>query len=301
MVDLHGIIPILTTAFRENGDLDLYSQEKLLVFLLEAGVHGIALFGTASEGYTLSHEERRSIFELARRVVDGKVPLIVSTGQTGTRLAVEQSYAAQQDGADGLMIVPPHYLKPNGNGVRVYYEAIANAVNIPIMVQDAPAMTGVNMPASLLAELCVNTTTIRYIKIEAPPTAPKISAFVGQVGASGYAFGGLNGQFLLEELGRGAVGTMPGSDLSDKFVEIWNLYQSGDKDGARKLFSVCLPLLRYELQPALGVATMKYNLVRRKLFRSATVRHPTLTLDSHSAAEIDLLWNDIYQGTNGED
>jgi 2-keto-3-deoxy-L-arabinonate dehydratase len=295
MIHLEGVIPILNTAFQENGDLDLYSQEKLLNFLLECGVHGIALFGTASEGYTLNQKERTEIFALARRVISGKIPLIVSTGQTGTRLAVEQSVAAHGEGADGLMIVPPHYLKPDGNGVRIYYESIAQAVTIPIMIQDAPIMTGVPMPASLLAELCKNTETIRYIKIEAPPTAPKISVFLEQVGPHGHAFGGLNGQFLIEELDRGSIGTMPGSDLSRVFMKIWTHYRAGDKEAARKLFRMSLPLLRYELQPALGVSTMKHNLVRQGIFRSATVRHPTLEIDRHSPAEIDILWNDIHQ------
>jgi 2-keto-3-deoxy-L-arabinonate dehydratase len=293
MVHLEGVIPIANTAFLENGDLDLCSQEKLFRFLLESEVQGIALFGTASEGYTLGAEERAKILALARRVVGGKIPIVVSTGHTGTRLAIEQSVDAQENGADALMIVPPYYLKPDASGIRIYYESIAQAVSIPIMIQDAPAMTAVNMPSSLLADLCSRNEMIRFVKIEAPPTSPKISTFVEQVGDKGYAFGGLNGQFLMEELGRGSIGTMPGSDLADRFSAIWRLYVDGKKIEARRLFTVCLPLLRYELQPALGVSTMKHNLVRRGIFQTATVRHPTLSIDRHSAAEIDTLWNDI--------
>jgi dihydrodipicolinate synthase/N-acetylneuraminate lyase len=78
---------------------------------------------------------------------------------------------------------------------------------------------------------------------------------------------------------------MPGSDIADRFSAIWKFYVSGRKVEARRLFTACLPLLRYELQPALGVSTMKHSLVRRWIFRSATVRHPTVSIDRHSEAE----------------
>jgi 4-hydroxy-tetrahydrodipicolinate synthase len=293
MRSLRGVIPILNSAFQDNGDLDLYSQEKLVEFLLESGVGGIALFGTASEGYTLSAAERESILKMVLNVVKGRVPIVVSTGATGTRLAVEQSVAAQEAGADALMIVPPYYLKPDGAGVRHYFEAIAARVTIPIMIQDAPLMTGVNMPAALLASLCKETDCIHYVKIEQPPTAPKITAFVSEVGNSGFAFGGLNGQFLIEEVRRGSIGVMPGSDLADKFQKLWTLLEKKEFEEAQRLFNICLPLLRYELQPGLGVSTMKTNLVRKGIFKSAVVRHPTLTVDNYAIQEIASLWNQI--------
>jgi len=293
MVRLQGVVPILNTAFDDNGDLDLYSQEKLVEFLLESGVHGIALFGTAGEGYALNGEERDKIFALVRKVVNGRVPIVVSTGSTGTRIAVEQSVAAEEAGADALMIVPPYYLKPDGNGVRHYFESIAARVTVPIMIQDAPAMTGVTMPASLLAGLCKSADCIRYVKIEHPPTAPKITAFVNEVGKDGFAFGGLNGQFLIEEVRRGSTGVMPGSDLADRFRQIWNLLEAKQYDEAHKVFNVCLPLLRFELQPGLGVSTMKHNLVRRGVLKSSAVRHPTLSIDKHGVEEVTTLWNQI--------
>jgi 2-keto-3-deoxy-L-arabinonate dehydratase len=293
MKHLQGVIPILNTAFEENGDLDLYSQQKLVEFLLESGVHGIALFGTAAEGYTLNGEERRKILELVRRVVNGRLPIVVSSGATGTRIAVEESVAAQEAGADGLMIVPPYYLKPDANAIRYYFEAIAERVTVPIMIQDAPLMTGVNMPASLLAELCQSSENIQCVKVEAPPTAPKITAFVREVGEHGFAFGGLNGQFMIEEVKRGSVGVMPGSDLADRFRQIWDLLTAQRYDDAYQLFNVCLPLLRYELQPGLGVSTMKHNLLGRGVIKSAAVRHPTGSIDKYGVEEVATLWNQI--------
>jgi len=293
MRPLRGVIPILNSAFLDNGDIDLYSQQKLVEFLLESGVGGIALFGTASEGYTLSAAERDCILKMVLKVVNGSIPIVVSTGATGTRLAADQSVAAQEAGADALMIVPPYYLKPDGAGVRHYFETIAARVTIPIMIQDAPVMTGVTMPASLLAGLCKDAERIQYVKIEHPPTAPKITAFVNEVGSAGFAFGGLNGQFLIEEVRRGSIGVMPGSDLADQFQKLWLLLEQKQYEMAQSFFNICLPLLRYELQPGLGVSTMKTNLVRRGIFKSAVVRHPTLSVDKHAIQEIDALWNQI--------
>ncbi len=299
MLPLRGVVPILNTAFQDNGDIDLYSQEKLVEFLLESGVHGIALFGTASEGYTLNGRERDTVFQMVRRVVNGRVPIVVSTGATGTRIAVEQSVAAQEAGADVLMIVPPYYLKPDANGIRHYYESIAAKVTIPIMIQDAPAMTGVTMGVPLLAGLCKDLGCIQYVKIEHPPTAPKVTAFVNEVGTHGFAFGGLNGQFLIEEVKRGSIGVMPGSDLADRFQKLWTLLEAKQYEAAQQFFNICLPLLRYELQPGLGVSTMKNNLVRRGILKSAAVRHPTLSVDRHAIEEIASLWNQIerYQAS----
>jgi 4-hydroxy-tetrahydrodipicolinate synthase len=161
------------------------------------------------------------------------------------------------------------------------------------MIQDAPAMTGVTMPAALLAGLCKACNSIRYVKIEQPPTAPKITAFVGEVGDQGFAFGGLNGQFLIEEFKRGSIGVMPGSDLVDRFRQIWSLLEIKRYEEAHRLFNVCLPLLRYELQPGLGVSTMKHNLVRRGVLKSTAVRHPTLAIDKPAIEEVETLWNQI--------
>ena len=281
-----GVFPILLTTFDEQGELDLKSQVQLADYLLEKGAHGIALFGNASEGYTLSPEERRLLMKELIPRLQGKVPVIVSTGHTGTRCAVELSREAEDFGADGLMILPPYYVKPDGAGVMHYYASISEAVTIPIMVQDAPLLTQVAMPPAALARMGKELGQVKYVKVEAPPTAPKITDVAAAAGDNLTLFGGLNGQFLLEELRRGAQGTMPGSDLIPEFVAIWNAHEKGDADEARRLFTQALPLIRFELQPALGVAAMKQNLMARGVIAHATVRHPTRELDGPGLEEL---------------
>jgi 4-hydroxy-tetrahydrodipicolinate synthase len=289
MVGFEGVFPIVNTTFRDDGSLDLASQRRLVHFLLDCGAHGLGLFGTASEGYTLSADERSQLTRLILKEVDGRVPVIVSTGHTGTDVAVAISVQAEAEGADGLMVLPPYFLKPDADGVFEYFRAIDRAVNIPIMVQDAPMMTQVTMGAALLARMGRELEHVRYVKVEAPPTAPKISEILKAGGRTPVLFGGLNGQFLLEELARGARGTMPGSDLTDVFVRIWNLWEAGQRREAWQEFTRYLPLIRYELQPGLGVSVMKQNLRAGGVIASDRVRHPTRSLDEIGQREVELL------------
>lgn len=293
MKSLKGIIPIVNTIFQANGSIDLDGQRSLVRHLLKQGVHALALFGNAAEGYTLSGKERSLLTTMILKEVDGAVPVIVSSGHSGTDQAVALSREAEDAGAAALMVLPPHYLKPDAQGVFEYFEAISRAVSIPIMVQDAPLMTQVNIAPALLARMGRELEHVRYAKIEAPPTATKISDVLAHAQEHITVFGGLNGNFFIEELDRGAVGTMPGSDLCAGFVRMWDLYQEGERTAARRIFQCYLPLIRYELQPGLGVSAMKNNLMRQGIIECARVRHPTRTLDGIAQRELAELWSEV--------
>jgi 2-keto-3-deoxy-L-arabinonate dehydratase len=287
MEKLEGVFPILSTTFHDDGTLDLDSQARLVHHLMEQGAHGLGLFGNASEGYVLLGEERSSILKLVRREVNGRIPLVVSSGHTGTDAAVQLSKEAEDAGADGLMVLPPYYLKTDGDGLMHYFEAISKAVDIPIMVQDAPLLTAVPMPAALLARMGKEIAHVEYVKVEAPPTPPKVTALIKACGLT--IFAGLNGQFMIEEIRRGARGVMPGSDMIGMFVQVWERLEAHDLTGAWSIFTQALPLIRFQLQPGLGVSAMKHNLVAAGVIRNARVRHPTASLDADSLKELEFL------------
>ena len=288
MKRFRGVFPIVSTTFREDGALDLESQLRLVRFLLDAGAHGLGLFGVASEGYTLADDERGTLLKAIVAEVAGRVPVVASTGHTGTDVAVALSREAESLGADALMVLPPYFLKPDADGVYQYFKAISEAVRIPIMVQDAPLMSLVPMGADLLARMGRELPRVAMVKVEAPPTASKVSS-VRAKSEGLVLFGGLNGQFLLEELARGAVGTMPGGDMTDAFVRIVGRVERGDHDGAFEDFGRILPLIRYELQPGLGVSVMKTNLKAAGIIASARVRHPTSSVDAVGEREVERL------------
>lgn len=288
-----GIFPIALTTFDENCNVDEQSQLSLINYLIECGVHGIAIFGNASEGYALSESEKARLMPLIIREVRKRVPVFVSTGHTGTHVAAQLSKAAEDAGADGLMILPPYFLKPSADDLFGYYKMISDAVSIPIMIQDAPLLTGVNIGAAQMARLAKECANVSYVKVEAPPTTLKVTEVKQACGDSLMVFGGLNGHFFIEELQRGARGTMPGSDLIPMFVRVWNHYEAGRLKEARAEFNRHLSLIRFELQPGLGVSAMKHNLKAAGIIKHTTVRPPTRALDSLAIEELQQIMNSL--------
>jgi 2-keto-3-deoxy-L-arabinonate dehydratase len=284
---MDGVFPILATTFHDDGSLDLESQASLVRHLLAQGAHGLGLFGNASEGYALSDEEKCALLKLVRENAGPDVPLIASSGQAGTQQAVEAGRKAESMGADGLMVLPPFYMKTDADGLMFYFEAISDAVTIPIMIQDAPLMTQVAMPAALLSRMGREIENVVYAKVEAPPTSPKVGAVAKGGGIT--AFGGLNGNFFIEEYQRGSRGIMPGSDMIGDFRAIWDSLEAGDHASAWRTFTRILPLIRFELQPGLGVSAMKHNLKCAGVIRSSFVRHPTGSVDATGLVELDFL------------
>lgn len=287
---LQGVVPILVTPFREDGGIDLAAQLRVVDHLRANGAQeGFGVFGNAGEGYTLLPSERRRILAAVVRHLDGAAPVIAGVGATGTAAAVEACRVAEGLGADGLMVLPPYYLRPDADGLMFFYSQISDAVGIPIMVQDAPMLSQVAMPPGLLARLGSEVENVRYAKVEAPPTAPKISRTREAAGDSLTLLGGLNGQFMIEEWQRGARGTMPAADMTWLFCSIWSDLESGDPASAWRTFQRALPLIRFELQPGLGVSAVKHNLVHAGVLQSPAVRHPTRSLDADGLRELRAL------------
>ena len=282
---LEGIVPILATPFTNGGAVDYESLESLVDHLLEQGARGLGVFGNAGEGYALLASERREILSRVARRAGGRAPLCVGVGATGTAAAVEACREAERLGAAVLMVLPPYYLKPDAEGVAAFYAAVGAAVSVPIMVQDAPLLTGVNIPPALMARLAGASDAVRYAKVEAPPTAPKITA-VREAAPELALLGGLNGLFMIEEITRGARGQMPAADMTALYVEVWNCLEAGDREAAWRSFRQALPLIRFELQPGLGVSAVKHNLLQRGVIRSAAVRPPTRSLDAAGLEEL---------------
>ena len=287
---LEGVIPILVTPFRDDGSVDVAAQLRVVDHLYRHGARaGFGAFGNAGEGYALLPTEKRMLLQAIVDHLDGRAPVIAGIGETGTDAAVEACKEAEGLGAAGLMVLPPYYLRPDADGLIFYYSAISDAVGIPIMVQDAPMLSQVAMPPALLARMAQEIEHLDYAKVEAPPTAPKITRILESSGDALTVFGGLNGQFMIEEWQRGARGVMPASDMTSVYCKIWNALEVGGLELAWRHFQRALPLIRFELQPGLGVSAVKHNLVHAGVLANAVVRHPTRPLDQAGLRELDAL------------
>jgi len=271
---LRGIYPILATPFSADGSLDLAGQRRLIRYLLEAGVHGVVAGGMAGEIFKLSESERRAVTEVVMDEVRGRVPVVVSTGFSGTEVAVQLSIQAEQMGASAVMAMPPYFVKPGPEGLRDYYLSIATAVRVPVIVQDNQAFTQIIMPPGWLAELSKSAENIAYVKVEAVPTPDKTQDVIERSEGRLAVFGGLNQLNFVEELKRGAIGLMPASGAPEIFLSVWNAWDEGDPKAAEESFIRYLPFIAFLAQGPLGWQLNKELLRRRGVIGSSTMRRP---------------------------
>jgi 2-keto-3-deoxy-L-arabinonate dehydratase len=287
MTVLSGLVPILATPFRGDGSLDLSSLARLVEHQVASGADGVATCGLASETFTLSDEERRLVLDTVVRTArsaSADTPVVAGVSATGLYPAVEQGKAAVDSGANVLMVLPPFLVRPSDDQLAEFFGELASAVGVPVMMQDAPGLTGVAMSVRLIADIG-KVPGVDYVKVEAAPTAPKVSAVASAAAGSKLrVFGGQNAQFLLDELDRGAVGTMPACEFTDLLAGVVMAWDAGRRDEAEARFHRLLPLLVYGLQSGIAWAVHKEVLVRRGIIADARVRSPARPLDAASAA-----------------
>jgi 4-hydroxy-tetrahydrodipicolinate synthase len=220
------------------------------------------------------------------------VPVAVGVSASGTHLATAFARMARDHGADALMVAPPTGLK-NLDAVAEHYRIVAAVTGLPIVLQDEPVTTQVNMPAPFIAQVCAEIAQIQAVKLEEPPTLPKITRLRALFGDRVAIFGGLGGVYFFEELSRGADGAMTGFPYPEALRAIREHFAAGRRDEARALFYRWLPLIRYESQPGAtpgtAVGIRKEILRRRGWIASALVRPPAPTLDAATLTELDEL------------
>lgn len=273
-----GLIPVLATPFTGNGDLDTDGLRRLVDFQQWCGVDGVAVFGFASEGFTLTAADREQILRIVDDELSADQPLVAGVSATAIRPAIEQAAACADAGASALMVIPPYQVKPTADQLVDFYGELAGAVGLPVMVQDAPGSTGVTMPVDLIAKLST-LDGVQAVKIEPQPTVPKIAAVAAATADDFDVLGGQNALFALDEYERGAVGSMPACEFADALAAVL-------RDRDRAGFDRLLPLIRFGLQPGLAWSIHKYVLVQRGVLDSATVRAPARDADAGTLAAL---------------
>lgn len=282
----NGIFNILATPFREDQSLDLASLRRLVEFQLGCGAYGLTILGVLGEAAKLSIEERHQVLDMVMQTVSGRVPVIVGTSHQDASTCIELSQAAVNAGAAGVMIAPPRMAsQPTDEELIALYQRIADAVPTAIVVQDFPPVNGILMSADMLARLAEQIPSARTLKLEDPPLMEKISAIRTQTDKFAI-FGGLGGMFLLEELQRGAAGTMTGFAFTEILVAVYEAFSAGDVAKAARIFDYYLPLIRYENQPVINLTIRKRLLHLRGAMDHPTPRTPFAAVDAEADDEI---------------
>jgi dihydrodipicolinate synthase/N-acetylneuraminate lyase len=283
-----GVFPIAPTPFTADGDLDLDGQRRVLDCMIDQGVDGICILANYSEQFALSDAERETLLDLCLEHVTGRVPVIVTCSHYGTRIAIERARRAQVAGARVLMLMPPYHgtaLRAGDEGVFEHFARIAEAVSIPIMVQDAP-LSGVTLSVPLLARLARELPLVCYFKIEMPGTADKLRALIEAGGdAIVGPFDGEESITLMADLDAGATGTMPSALLPDLIKPVVDLHLGGRRDEAASAYARILPLINFENRQC-NLRATKAVMMAGGVIRSDAVRHPFAPLGEPTRAAL---------------
>jgi 4-hydroxy-tetrahydrodipicolinate synthase len=285
---LEGVYSVLPTPFQANGDLDLESLKRVIDLFVESGVNGLTALGVTSEVARMNDAERVEVLRTVVKHVNGRVRVVAGATAEGLRTCIDYTKCAKETGADAVMISPPRMPKLNSDAVVRHFAGVAAAVDIPIVIQDYPPISGFAMEPWLLVRIAKEVPAANTIKLEDPPTPFKTSRI--REAAQGMdigIFGGLGGVFLLEELMAGATGAMTGFAYPEILVKIVKLYHSGDVDGAAAAFYPYVPLMRFEFQEGIGMAIRKEVLRRRGAIACADIRPPGAKLDNTTLAALD--------------
>lgn len=298
---MHGVYSVLPTPFTSTSDIDGPSLRKVVDLAIAAKVDGLTILGVTSEVARFTEAERREATEIILDQVNGRVPVVVGTTAEGLKTCVDYTKQAKAAGAARVMISPPRMPKLNSDAVLRHYAAVAEAVDIPIVVQDYPPISGYAMEPWLLARIAREVPAARTIKLEDPPTPFKTTRILAEVkDIEVDIFGGLGGVFLLEELLAGSAGAMTGFAYPEALVDIVSRYKSGDVDGAAEVFYRFVPLMRFEFQEGIGMAIRKEVLRRRGVVADPIVRAPGAKLDANTLAALDrvLRWTARQEGAS---
>jgi len=288
---LHGVVTILVTPFHDDGRIDEESLANLVEFNISAGVHGIGV-ALGSEIFKFNEAERAQVTRCVITAARKRVPVVINSGAAGTDLAVHYSKAAEVEGADALMVIPPSFMPASADEIFDYYVAIDRAVGIPIILQDVPQGPVPPGLALRIADLCRN---VKYIKVETQPVTGKVAAMAAVASNKLTIFGGAGGSYFIEELRRGALGTMPFCSQPADFVAVWDAFRAGDEVAARARFD-CTIMAINRLGNQGGdifYGMHKQLLVRLGVIRNALVRSPTTAIDPITQGEIDALLSEI--------
>lgn len=273
---LTGILPVAPTPFHDDGRVDEEGMRRVLDCMIDQGVDAICILANYSEQFLISDDERALLMRLCLEHVAGRVPVIVTISHFYTGIVVARARAAQEMGAAMVMMMPPYHgvgLVPGEAGIYEHFQAVSEAIRIPIMVQDAP-LSGVSLPVPLLVRMATELENVSYFKIETPFAADKLAALIEAGGDRIVGpFDGEEAVTLLADLDAGATGTMTSALQPELIRPIVTRFLGGDAAGALEQWERCLPLINHENRQC-GLRAAKVVMKEGGVIGSDHVRHP---------------------------
>lgn len=279
---LTGVAPVVPTIFHDDEGLDLPGLRRVIDYLVDSEVDAVCALANFSEQFALTDAERDAVAATVLEQVDGRVPVIMTTSHFSARVCAARSRAAQDAGAAMVMVMPPFFgatLAVPRAAVLEFFEVVAAAIDIPIMVQDAPIST-TPLPVDLLVELVEQVPQVRAAKIEVPFAAEKLRALRDRFAVP---FDGEESVTLIPDLDAGAVGTMCSAMVPAELGQIVRSYRGGDRDAAVEAWEALLPLIHFENRQC-GLRAQKVLLAEGGIIGSERTRAPLAPVSPQTRA-----------------
>ncbi len=286
-----GVYIIAATPFTDEGAVDLQSVDTLTDFYLGCGVHGFTLLGMMGEAHKLTADESLSVVNRVIGRAQGR-QVIVGVSHAGLENVRRLSHEAMIAGASGVMVAPPPGLKGD-DGIYNYYAQVFQALgpDIPVVYQDYPQTTGVYLPVNVFERMVDDFKQLVMLKHEDAPGLAKLTKVREGENKPGRRrvsiLVGNGGLYYPQEMRRGADGAMTGFAWPEMLVEVYDLFAKGRAEEAEDLFDIYLPLVRHEVQPAIGLALRKEVLFKRGAIKSPKQRAPGSSLTAADKSELD--------------
>jgi 4-hydroxy-tetrahydrodipicolinate synthase len=278
---------VFQTPFHADQSIDEGALRTEIDWIYGCQADGIVM-AMVSEVLRLSSEERDQLALLACELGSGRGPVVISVGAESTRVTVRHARHAEFVGADAVMAIPPVSVALGDEETLAYYEAVLEAVSLPVIVQDASAYVGRPMSIAVQAELERRHRHRVLFKPEAQPLESRLVALMEATGGRAQVFEGSGGVALLDTHPLGVVGTMPGADLCWALVELWQALEAGDRARAATIHEPLAALVSPASTLDEYLAIEKHLLVKQGVFTSRMVRGPVgFRLDPDTALQVD--------------
>jgi 4-hydroxy-tetrahydrodipicolinate synthase len=288
MSDLSGVFPVLPTPFTPQGAVDRAAFARIFDFVLASGADGIVFPGMASEVEKLTADERADLVAFLGERLAGRIPFIVGASAATPEAAAGFAEAGRKAGAVAAMIMAPSACGQDVAAHVAFYRAVSERTPLALMLQNAPSPMGAGLAPELVAEIATQAPAIRYVKEETLPCGQHVTKILAATkGSLAGVFGGAGARYVLDELARGASGTMPASELADVHVAMMRAWKGGDRGRARTIYSRTLPLLLF--QAIFRVRATKTLLQMRGLLDCTAARAAGPIFDAHDSAEFAIL------------
>ncbi len=291
-----GIYPVLQMPLDQDENIDVVALTQEINWLLDLGASGFAV-AMVSEVMRFSSEERREQWKLVLKIINSRVPLVVSVGAESTAVAVRQAKYAEADGASLLMATPPAIFPATSEEIYTYYRSILEAVTIPVVVQDASNYMGQPIEVLLYEQLLAEFGPERVqFKPEAVPVRDRVVAIQNAAGGSAKVFEGQSGMDLLDTHPLGLFGTMPGSEIVWAIKALWDALEAGNLKRGQEIHEAISVLITFQTTLDAYVAVEKYLLVKQGIFTSTRQRGPVrIILDNATKTKIDEAFENLQR------